>query len=111
MIFELLYAVFWVLLIFLGLKSTVFFKKNIELNKLTGYGFLLKSILTIGLMMIFEQISPNANLFIDTKAYMKDTTHLCNVFSVSPLIYLKFLTGIGETNELEIGRASCRERV
>ena len=100
MIFELLYAAFLILLIFLGLKSTYFFKNNIELNKLTGYGFLLKSIATIALMMIFEKIAPNANLFIDTRGYMKDTAHLSRVFSISPITYFKFLTGIGETNEL-----------
>ena len=100
MIFELLYAGFWIFLIFFGIRSPYVFKNNTDLNKLTGYGFLIKSIATIFLVIIYQKISPSSNLFIDSEAFMKDTIILNNVFYTSPLSYFKFLIGLGETNDL-----------
>lgn len=100
MTFELTFTLFWVILIFFGLRSSIIFKTNLELNKLTAYGFLIKSIGIVVLMLVFQNIAPSSNLFIDTKGYIRDTAFLNEVFYISPIIYLKFLTGIGETNEL-----------
>lgn len=106
MTFELTFTLFWVILIFFGLRSSIIFKTNLELNKLTAYGFLIKSIGVVALMLVFQKIAPASNLFIDTKGYMRDTAYLNDVFYISPVIYLKFLTGIGETNELVINYLS-----
>ncbi len=100
MVFDLFYTSFWIFLIFFGVRSRCVLKNNSELNKLTAYGFLIKSTATISLVFVFEKYAPALNLFIDTKAYMQDTAYLNSVFWVSPIVYLKFLTGIGETNEL-----------
>jgi hypothetical protein len=106
MTFELTFTLFWVILIFFGLKSSIIFKNNLELNKLTAYGFLIKSIGIVVLMLVFQDLAPASNLFIDTKGYMRDTAYLNDVFYVSPIIYFKFLTGIGETNELVLNYLS-----
>lgn len=100
MIFELIYATLWILLIFFGVRSKYVFKINPTLNKLTGYGFLIKSISILLLLIVFDTIAPDSNLFVDSRVYMKDTAILHDVFKTSPISYFKFLTGIGETNEL-----------
>ncbi|MDD2984168.1 MAG: hypothetical protein PHQ74_12350 [Crocinitomicaceae bacterium] len=100
MTFDLLYALFWITLIFLGLRYLLIFKNNTELNKLTAYGFLLKSVGIVCLMLVFNSSSKSSNLFVDSVLYMQDTKYLNDVFHISPILYFKFLTGIGETNDL-----------
>lgn len=97
MVFKL---IFWIVLIFLGIRSKYTFRNNLELNKLTSYGFLIKVIFILVLIVIFENSGNNLNLFVDSYGYMKDAAILHHVFQVSPISYIKFLTGIGETNEL-----------
>lgn len=100
MVFDLFYASFWIFLIFYGVSSNRVFKNNLDLNKLTAYGFLIKALMTISLMIVFERIIPSSNIFIDTEGYMADTAYLYDVFWQSPISYFKFMTGIGDTEEL-----------
>ncbi len=106
MIFELLYAVIWIVLFFLGIRAKVIFKNNVELNILTGFGFLIKSIATMLLILIYQKFAPSSNLFVDSIAYMNDTAQLNQVFKTSPVAYFKLLTGIGETNDLVLKHLS-----
>ncbi len=97
MIFKL---IFLIVLIFLGIRSKYLFRNNLELNKLTSYGFLFKAISILILILVFENLGNDSNLFVDSIGYMRDTAILHDVFQISPITYFKFLTGIGETNEL-----------
>ncbi len=106
MVFELLYAFFWIALLFFGLRSSFIFKNNTDLNNLTAFGFLIKAVATVFLIIVYEKVAPNSNLFVDSATYIKDTAILNQVFNASPITYFKFLTGLGETNDLVMSHLS-----
>lgn len=100
MMWSILYALLWMILLFLGIHSKRIFKRNQELIGLTTYGFLFKSLVSIGFYYGYTVFVPKGNFFLDAGGYLKDSISLNHVFYESPIDYLKLLTGFGETKSL-----------
>lgn len=62
--------------------------------------FLFKSVVGVTFLFIYTEFYGTGSLTADAGAFMSESYTLNQVFYESPIDYIKFLTGIGDTSEL-----------
>ncbi|MFT6500252.1 MAG: hypothetical protein ACJASQ_000359 [Crocinitomicaceae bacterium] len=72
------------------------------LNKWSlSIAFTLKTLIGLYFLFIYTKFYGDGTLSADAGAFMEESQILNNVFSESPIDYLKFLTGIGDNTDLQ----------
>ncbi|MFT6244630.1 MAG: hypothetical protein ACJA0U_001426 [Salibacteraceae bacterium] len=72
------------------------------LNKWSlSIAFALKTLIGLYFLFIYTKFYGDGTLSADAGAFMEESRILNNVFSESPIDYLKFLTGIGDNTDLQ----------
>lgn len=110
MLFEITYAICWFLMIFFALRYVKIFRTEGLKKWDLPLAFLIKSLAGVFFIYIYTYYYGVGFLVFDSKIYISDAKILNDVCFDSPINYLKFLTGIGESDELVLHYLKSTEK-
>jgi hypothetical protein len=98
-------VIIYSILIFIAIFLFTRYSRVMQIDGLNKWSlsiaFALKTLIGLYFLFIYTKFYGDGTLSADAGAFMEESRILNNVFSESPIDYLKFLTGIGDNTDLQ----------